>query len=67
MEHRFTKFVEWIGDKIDRGDIIEYDLEMFHPYLPYIKNQNVLETCIDDENEEGFSEDWDKVEFVDGV
>ena len=67
MEHRFAKFVEWIGDQIDRGDIIEYDLEMFHPYLPYIKNQNVLETCIDHENEEGFSDDWDKVEFVDWV
>ena len=67
MEHRFTKFVEWVGDKIDRGDIIEFDLEMFDRYLPFIKNQSVLENCIDSENEEGFSEDWDKVEFVDWV
>tara|TARA_B110000495_G_C22625270_1_gene372328 strand:+ start:372 stop:590 length:219 start_codon:yes stop_codon:yes gene_type:complete len=67
MEERFLRFVEWIGDKIDRGDIIEFDLEMFYKYLPYIKNQEVLENCIDEENELGESLEWDMIEFVEGV
>lgn len=67
MEERFGKFVEWIGDKIDRGDVIEFDLGMFYKYLPYITNLHVLETCIDEENETGCSENWDKIKFVDGV
>ena len=67
MEEKFTKYVEWIGDKIDRGDLIEFDLEMFHPYIPFIKNSDVLENCIDSENEEGSSDNWDKIEFVEGI
>ncbi len=67
MEEKFTKYVEWIGVKIDRGDLIEFDLEMFHPYLPFIKNRDVLENCIDSENEEGSSDNWDKIEFVEGI
>ena len=67
MENRFTKYVEWVGDKIDRGDIIEFDLEMFLKYLPFIKNRDMLERCIDEENEEGSSDNWDNVEFVEGV
>ena len=67
MEEKFTKYVEWIGDKIDRGDLIEFDLEMFHPYIPFIKNRDVLENCIDSENEEGSSDNWDKIEFVEGI
>lgn len=67
METRFVKFVEWIGDKIDRGDVIEFDLDMFYKYLPFITNKHVLETCIDEENENGYSENWDKIQFVDGV
>jgi hypothetical protein len=67
MQDKFNKFVEWIGDKIDRGDEYEYDLDMFHTYLPYIKNPHVLETCIDEENEAGSSDNWDHVMFVEGV
>ena len=67
MQTRFIKFVEWIGDKIDRGDLIEYDLDMFKIYFPYITNRNILETCIDEENENGYSENWDQVVFVDHV
>ena len=67
MENRFTKYVEWVGDKIDRGDIIEFDLEMFLKYLPFIKNRDMLERCIDEENEEGSSDNWDNVEFVEWV
>ena len=67
MEERFLRFVEWVGDKIDRGDIIEFDLEMFYKYLPYIKNREVLENCIDEENELGESLEWDMIEFVEGV
>lgn len=67
MEERFGKFVEWIGDRIDRGLEYEFDLEMFEKYFPYIKNVDMLETCIDQENEEGFSENWDNVVFVEGV
>jgi len=67
MENRFAKYVEWIGDKIDRGDIIEFDLEMFLKYLPFIKNVDILEKCIDEENEEGESSNWDNIEFVEWV
>ena len=67
MEERFCKFVEWIGDRIDRGLEYEFDLEMFYKYLPYIKNKEVLERCIDQENEAGCSDCWDKIVFVEGV
>lgn len=67
MEERFGKFVEWIGDRIDRGLEYEFDLDMFYKYLPYIKNVEVLETCIDQENETGSSDCWDDIVFVEGV
>ena len=64
MEERFTRFVEWVGDRIDRGDEYEFDLEMFVKYFPFIKNLDMLERCIDEENEEGFSDSWDDIIFV---
>jgi len=67
MEERFCKFVEWIGDRIDRGLEYEFDLEMFEKYFPYINNLDMLETCIDQENETGSSDCWDKIVFVEGV
>ena len=67
MENRFGKYVAWIGSKIDRGDVIEFDLEMFYKYLPFIKNVDMLEKCIDEENEEGESFNWDRIEFIEGV
>ena len=67
MENRFGKYVDWIGSKIDRGDVIEFDLEMFYKYLPFIKNVDMLEKCIDEENEEGESFNWDRIEFIEGV
>jgi len=67
MEERFCKFVEWIGDRIDRGLEYEFDLEMFEKYLPFIKNVDMLERCIDEENEEGCSDNWNNVVFVEGV
>lgn len=67
MEERFAKYVEWIGDRIDRGMEFEYDLEMFEKYFPFIKNLDMLEDCIDEENERGFSENWNNIVFVEGV
>ena len=67
MEDRFNKFVEWVGDRIDRGEEYEFDLDMFEKYFPFIKNKDMLERCIDEENEEGSSDNWDNVEFIDGV
>ena len=67
MEERFGKYVEWVGDRIDRGLEYEFDLDMFLKYLPFIKNKDVLERCIDEENEEGCSYKWDDVKFVEGV
>jgi|TARA_R110000851_G_scaffold52364_2_gene124533 hypothetical protein len=67
MENRFKKYVDWIASKVKGGDIIEFDLEMFYKYLPFIKNREVLENCIDEENELGESLEWEMIEFVDGV
>jgi len=67
MKERFIKFVEWIGDKIDRGDEDEFDIRGFEVYKDYILNWGVVERCVEDENEEGFSENWDDVEFVKDV
>jgi hypothetical protein len=67
MEERFSKFVEWIVDRIDRGLEYEFDLEMFEKYFPYIKNVDMLKRCIDEENEEGSSDNWDNIVFVEGV
>jgi hypothetical protein len=61
------EFVEWVGDRIDRGLEYEFDLEMFEKYFPYIKNVDMLERCIDEENEEGSSDNWDNVIFEEGV
>lgn len=67
MEERFLRFVEWVGDRIDRGIDDEFDLEVFWKFAPYIKNPEMLERCVDEENEEGYSECWDLVEFVEGT
>jgi len=67
MENRFKKYVDWITSKVKGGDIIEFDLEMFYKYLPFIKNREVLENCIDEENELGESLEWEMIEFVEGV
>jgi len=67
MQERFGKYVEWIGDRIDRGMEYEFDLEMFEIYFPYIKNKYMLERCIDEENEAGSSDNWNNVMFVEGV
>ena len=32
MRDRFDKFVEWIGDKIDRGDEDEFDIRDFERF-----------------------------------
>lgn len=66
MRERFDKLVELIGDKIDRGDEYEFELEMFEKFRDYILNWGVLERCIDEENEEGFSDSWDEIEFCEG-
>lgn len=63
MEERFLRFVQWIADRIDRGAEHEFDLEMFEKYFPHIKNKEMLERCVDEENEAGYSECWDLVEF----
>ena len=61
MEDRFNKFVEWVGDRIDRGLEYEFDLEMFEKYFPFIKNKDMLERCID----EGMMDNISQI--VDGI
>lgn len=67
MRERFIKFVEWIGDKIDRGDEDEFNIKAFEVYKDYILNWEVVERCVEEENELGCSCSWDEVEFVEEV
>ena len=67
MKERFGKFVEWIGDKIDRGDEDESDIKAFEVYKDYILNWEVVERCVEEENELGCSCGWDEIEFVEEV
>ena len=64
MREKFDKLVELIGDKIDRGDEFEFELEMFERFRDYILNWEVVERCIEEENEEGFSDSWDEIKFA---
>lgn len=67
MRERFDKLVEWIGDKIDRGDEDCFDIKSFEKFKDYILNWEVVERCVEDENELGFSCEWDEIEFVEDV
>ena len=67
MRDRFDKFVEWIGDKIDRGDEDEFDIRDFERFRYYILNWEVVERCVEEENELGCSCCWDEIEFVEDV
>ena len=49
MRERFDKLVEWIGDKIDRGDEDEFDIKSFEKFKDYILNWDVLERCVEEE------------------
>ncbi len=67
MRERFYKVVEWIGDKIDRGDLDEFDVGDFWMFREYILNWDVLKRCVEEENELGCSCGWDEIEFVEDV
>ena len=67
MRERFDKLVEWIGDKIDRGDEDCFDIKYFEKFRDYILNWEVLERCVEEENELGCSCCWDEIEFVEDV
>ena len=67
MEERFCKLVEWMGDMIDRGECDEFEIKYFEKFKSYILNWEVVERCVEDENELGFSCGWDDVKFVEGV
>ena len=67
MEERFCKFVEWIGDLIDRGECDGFDIKSFEVYKDYILNWDVVERCVEEENELGCCCGWDDVKFVEGV
>ena len=67
MRDRFDKFVEWIGDKIDRGDLDEFDIGDFEKFKDYILNWDVLKRFVEEENHLGCSCGWDDIEFVEDV
>jgi len=64
MREKFDKLVELIGDKIDRGDEFEFDVRDFESFRDYVLNWEVVERCIEEENEEGFSDSWDDIKFA---
>jgi hypothetical protein len=64
MREKFDKLVELIGDKIDRGDEFEFDVRDFERFRDYVLNWEVVERCIEEENEEGFSDSWDDIKFA---
>tara|TARA_R110002110_G_scaffold135418_7_gene319486 strand:- start:7282 stop:7485 length:204 start_codon:yes stop_codon:yes gene_type:complete len=67
MESRFNRRVEWVGDMIDRGSKYLFELEDFECFRKFIKNWEMVELCVYEENEEGSSDNWDLVEFVEYV
>ena len=67
MENRFNKFVSWYGDMVDRGSKMVFDIDDFLKFKKYIKNWDMVEKCIEEENEEGESFNWDEIKFVEDV
>ena len=67
MENRFNRFLEWYGDMVDRGGKYIFDLDDFLKFKKYIKNWEMVELCVYEENEEGECFNWDKIKFVEGV
>ena len=67
MEERFCKMVEWMGDLIDRGECDGFEIKYFEKFIDYILNWDVVELCIEEENELGCSCNWDKIVFVEDV
>jgi len=67
MRERFDRLVEWTGDLIDRGECDGFDIKYFEKFKDYVLNWEVVERCVEDENELGFSCGWDEIEFVEDV
>jgi len=60
IEMRFCDLVEYLGDM---GMIC---IEEFEVMRNNIKNWSVLEEIVKEEEEEGFSDRWEEVEFCEG-
>jgi hypothetical protein len=67
MKERFDKLVEFIGDKIDRGDLDCFDIGDFWMFREYILNWDMVKLSVYEENNDGISYKWDDVKFVEGV
>ena len=64
MEDKFNRCVERYGDMIDRGSKMDFDIDDFLKYKKYIKNWEMVERCVEEENEEGESFNWDNIKFI---
>ena len=56
-----------MGDMIDRGECDGFDIKYFEKFKEYILNWDVVERCVEEENELGCSCGWDEIVFVEDV
>jgi len=63
IENKFAELVDVISSQIERGTRDEFEERDFEKFRPYITNWGTLIAAIDEDNEEGYSELWEEIEF----
>ena len=63
IEDRFAQLVDDIGSEIERGERDEFEESDFEEFRPYIGNWGTLLDAIDEDNDEGETELWNKIKF----
>lgn len=66
VEDMFVEFSEDISARIERGWLDVLDESDFEEFKPFIKNWDVVVELVREENEEGYSDKWNDIEFVKG-
>jgi hypothetical protein len=63
IENKFAELVDVISSQIEHGTRDEFEERDFEKFRPYITNWCTLIDAIDEDNEEGYSELWEEIEF----
>lgn len=63
VEDKFLEFCEDVSAQIERGILDGLDISDFEEFKPFIKNWDVVVELVKEENENGFSDKWNDIEF----
>lgn len=63
VEDKFIEFCEDISAQIEYGERCSIEVDDFEDFKPFIKNWEVVEELVKEENENGCSDKWSEIKF----